>query len=1482
MVRFGRLSLLCALTALTSWAQTANQVVVPAGSVWTYLNEEQPPTADWKEINYPQSGWPTGRAQLGYGDGDEQTVTRASSPPHPATAYFRHSFLASTNLPVTKVRLLRDDGAVVYINGREVLRDNMPDGPITPTTLAANTTGPETENQFREFSIAPVSLLQTTNVIAVEVHQANVASSDLGFDLELIVGIPEPQLPVIAIRAIQASTSEPLPTALVVPGRFQVNRTNDDLTLPLRVDLAYEGTASAADYEPLPSSVSIPAGEASAAFNVLAKSDDLIEGTEVVIAKIVRRDSLDPVTGNRPYSINPERARAEVRIADEDTPPLPVVSLLTVVSQTKEAGPNEDVAGALFRLRRTGGTDRTLSVLLRYEGTAAPETDYNRLPQTVTFAPGASETNLQVFAHDDNLVEGTETVIANLIYPPDAALLPGYIIDPNANSGTIRILDNDSAPSATLRITEPAEGSVYRPGVPIEITAIAIDPLGYIPRVELFADGNSIGVSEIAFLVPPEPGTPITHTITWNNAPAGEHLIVARARDSRGNAITSPEIKIIVAPDDLRVFVSVTAPDPVATELPLALSSIDPAIFEITRTGGTNLELTVFFTLHGTAEEGVDYRSVDHRAVFPPGARTVRVSINPITDDSPNQERMETVGIRLEPSADNRPIPIYEVTPGGGEAGAVIFEREPSTAFANMAFVFPDENARFELNRDVTLMVAAFHRSLDITHVDFLLDGEKIGTSDIVVPPDEPGGLFFHRFEWKAAPAGQHQLKAVGSSPGQLIMETLPLPILVGGDPTIPLVTLRTVRRTTTEGSPNNSTGLFEFARYGPTNNSLAIYFEVSGKATPGHDYLPLITPITIPAGRTTQQMAVTAIDDALAEEDESVMVRIVPAPTGADPYIVSIQTDRGLVDILDNEPTNTTARIEITRPVNGQQFAPGAPIQIDAVATDPNGYIPRLEFYASERLIGVSEIVFFRAPDPGTPIHHSIVWSNSPAGEHILSARGIDSAGRQITSNPVRITVRDGTNSPPRVTITSPRDGAVFEPGKPIFVGATAIDDNGPVPQFDLYAGDRLLWKTNGTALAFMWSNAPAGEHTLRAIAVDALGATGRATIRILVRGSSSAFVERDLPSNYVPGIPFEVLLTANPPAGSQAWAVEDQPPRGWTLGRISHDGVYDAATGKVKFGHFSDAQARRLTYLLTPSANASGQYEFSGNSSVDGESFPIAGDRLITGGASEHHPADANRDKRIVVVELTAYAAAWKSGNSSNAIPLGYVTRAAMIWRNGETYHFVPTNVAPACWVPDSAVLRPLAATESGAVRSCAAQVTPGAAFEVTIAVQPPSGSSASAVEERVPAGWIPANISHEGTFDAEGSVIRWGVFLDGTARTLRYSLTPPAGVTSAAQFHGDVSFDGGQERIAGSERVFAADASVAFGLTHCERRGDGSIQLKLSGASGQLCVLEVSADLQAWTVISEIFLPDGELTFVEDEAGGGSRRFYRLRVR
>ena len=105
------------------------------------------------------------------------------------TTYFRRSFVLTNASRFTNLvaRILRDDGAVVYLNGTEVFRSNMPEGPVANTTLAASTvnTGPDEGITFFPSNVPPALLVNGTNLIAVEVHQILANSSDISFDLEL-------------------------------------------------------------------------------------------------------------------------------------------------------------------------------------------------------------------------------------------------------------------------------------------------------------------------------------------------------------------------------------------------------------------------------------------------------------------------------------------------------------------------------------------------------------------------------------------------------------------------------------------------------------------------------------------------------------------------------------------------------------------------------------------------------------------------------------------------------------------------------------------------------------------------------------------------------------------------------------------------------------------------------------------------------------------------------------------------------------------------------------------------------------------------------------------------------------------------------------------------------------------------------------------------------------------------------------------------
>jgi hypothetical protein len=165
------------------------QSFVARGSSWRYLDNGSNQGTAWRATSFNDSSWGTGNAQLGYGDGDEATVVNfgPNSSSKYTTTYFRSSFSVANASTVSSLllQLLRDDGAVVYINGTEVLRSNMPAGTISSTTFAATTIAGGAESVFTSYSVPPSVLRTGTNVVAVEIHQADSSSSDLSFDLGL-------------------------------------------------------------------------------------------------------------------------------------------------------------------------------------------------------------------------------------------------------------------------------------------------------------------------------------------------------------------------------------------------------------------------------------------------------------------------------------------------------------------------------------------------------------------------------------------------------------------------------------------------------------------------------------------------------------------------------------------------------------------------------------------------------------------------------------------------------------------------------------------------------------------------------------------------------------------------------------------------------------------------------------------------------------------------------------------------------------------------------------------------------------------------------------------------------------------------------------------------------------------------------------------------------------------------------------------------
>ncbi len=181
--RFGAIA---RVDSLEISAQTARPIaLIPRFSRWRYRDAGGVPPSDWRDIAFDDSGWSSGFAQLGFGDGGDEVTVIADN--QQIVTQFRHCFHVQHPARYTRLllRLLADDGAVVYLNGRQVARKNLPAGPLTPFTWALSGLGAADENLLTDFAIPPALLFKGRNVIAVAVHQAQSTGNDLSFDLEL-------------------------------------------------------------------------------------------------------------------------------------------------------------------------------------------------------------------------------------------------------------------------------------------------------------------------------------------------------------------------------------------------------------------------------------------------------------------------------------------------------------------------------------------------------------------------------------------------------------------------------------------------------------------------------------------------------------------------------------------------------------------------------------------------------------------------------------------------------------------------------------------------------------------------------------------------------------------------------------------------------------------------------------------------------------------------------------------------------------------------------------------------------------------------------------------------------------------------------------------------------------------------------------------------------------------------------------------------
>jgi hypothetical protein len=180
--------------------------------------------------------------------------------------------------------------------------------------------------------------------------------------------------------------------------------------------------------------------------------------------------------------------------------------------------------------------------------------------------------------------------------------------------------------------------------------------------------------------------------------------------------------------------------------------------------------------------------------------------------------------------------------------------------------------------------------------------------------------------------------------------------------------------------------------------------------------------------------------------------------------------------------PNNQPPSVSITGPANGAAFAAPATVTINATASDSDGTVAKVDFYAGNTLLGT---------DTAAP--YTFAWGNVAAGNYVLSAVATDNQGATTTSTSVSITVNPGGGSTLPPGWNDADVGAVGAAG-------SANDASGT---FTIQGSGADVW---GTADAFNYAYVPvSGDGTIVARVATISSQANWVKAGVMIRGSLS-----------------------------------------------------------------------------------------------------------------------------------------------------------------------------------------------------------------------------------------------------------------------------------------------------------------------------------------------------------------------------------------
>lgn len=167
---------------------------------WTYLAPLSQPNPNWNEVGFDDSGWGSGPGGIGFGDGDDGTDLGGGI----LSVYCRTTFnLTDPNdVGFMVLNVDYDDAFVCYLNGVEIARANIGTAGVEPSYNTPAAEGHEAliyqgvvpENIIIDYAAFAGALLTGENVIAMQIHNTDITSSDLTGSIYVLLGMASPNI----------------------------------------------------------------------------------------------------------------------------------------------------------------------------------------------------------------------------------------------------------------------------------------------------------------------------------------------------------------------------------------------------------------------------------------------------------------------------------------------------------------------------------------------------------------------------------------------------------------------------------------------------------------------------------------------------------------------------------------------------------------------------------------------------------------------------------------------------------------------------------------------------------------------------------------------------------------------------------------------------------------------------------------------------------------------------------------------------------------------------------------------------------------------------------------------------------------------------------------------------------------------------------------------------------------------------------------